>query len=1614
MKYHTTPSTVIISFLLLLLSVTLVWGGMTFLGLKDPTTVMASDLVSSLDTDGPVRVSISSIERDLFRQVVVKDLSVSVKNPAGTYDTVATIESVSIHKSLQHVLASLFGGDTQFVVDIDGLTAVVDDALLASLGALAPASATGSSPSKLIESWLKRSSFEVHLNQASAKLDLQALQLQVSGINGNLLLGPDLAIGNSNLKIDAVEGNINIGNDMLKPRLSNLSASIQRNASGTLRLSASMVNNHLSFPGGSASVGNINIWTDVSDLQFTSLSKGIALYSLDSIIATYGLYTIDMAKITGSVALSGDGSVEATVAPAAVNAIAEIDGQHYQVSIPTSKLAGKFSADGTVSATFSLSTNSPVSAIVNDADILNLSNISANIQGGGTSYNGSIRWKNLWIADANAFEDLLSGLLDVKQLPLQKFGSTDGQVNIGITPGTFIAELYSKLDIGLEDMVPSQLTGILTASADYDRATHAMNIYGQIEDFTMDSVPGTTKVLVTFGTDADNLTDLTLQVENSEAGISLDAQATLPEQAINAQLRLTEFAPSAFSGLTRQYAPFLDSYIDLKTRINGTFLVDALPGNGKLVPFDARTSFELAIVDLQVGDRFFNGASTFAGTLTDDLLDIQTFTATTEGYRLQYTGSIQLEHMLPQGQLRVELAEDGSNLVQVDFSLLPPQRYQFDITSGLLKSVSMTGEMTLQDKNIIQSNAQLHALDMEYPIDLRVDMAQATMDMRTSGLSIGFMLNDNGRMRASVKADSFTLPMFGDLQVPMVINGDLQLVIPMDTYAWDLQLNDFKVVNLPAVESVGSLSLDLSVDASHLAIDNIVWDSVFGEPMEGQLSLQAASLADLVKKNVTDGKFLFYLDGGPGESISISLFEPTDQRGTVEGMLDIKSFMLGRVSPSLSEMETSLSLVGTSDLQQHISLDGKLNLRERFQDPENLNVDANLLITDDLVKLYGIMVENGPLSVRDALVSVNFSTGEAELGLQTKYIVQNADRPRTYGGTFGLKAVLPLDKGVMSFNDGYDKVLGMYHTLMDDVSDDSPFVLDLSIRDVVVGDDYTIPDGNYTISLGSGQATVIGGVPTEAPNINGSYRFSDGAIDLRIDPSFLLGFHMKGTLLGRNISVRVTDIFFPLPLINATFLKPILKFHKGDVHGDIWITGDPLSPNFYGMAWADRIDLWVFWVPDDIISLKNPVVSMEEGFATTSLTPLTATSSRTGEIVTGLGKASVNLDGWMLDYYDVEAQVPDKPVFVRIPILGADIDIQGYGAGNFFLHGTNDVTWISGDFLIDDTSISFGVDGLPAWYVPVEGGKSSTDVSVTTGKNVNFYFPTADSPIITATIDEGQHITFTYDHTTDTTTADGVLAFRSGEIYYFQKNFYITQGSLKFRTDVFTNEIVPVINMRARMRDLDANGNKVDIYLVLQDSTLDNISPYFESVPSLTTNEIMEILGQSILPSSAYGQVNVSSVVSLAATATDVISRLGLIGSSTSGLTNSIKTSLGLDMFTLRSNIVQNILFDVLPGNTLGYTNASPLARYLDNTTISLGKYIGSDFFLQGMIHFSASPYGQGGGFFLAEDLEVDMELSVEWANPVGTFSLFTQPDELSLFSILDTIGFSVTKRIEF
>lgn len=187
----------------------------------------------------------------------------------------------------------------------------------------------------------------------------------------------------------------------------------------------------------------------------------------------------------------------------------------------------------------------------------------------------------------------------------------------------------------------------------------------------------------------------------------------------------------------------------------------------------------------------------------------------------------------------------------------------------------------------------------------------------------------------------------------------------------------------------------------------------------------------------------------------------------------------------------------------------------------------------------------------------------------------------------------------------------------------------------------------------------------------------------------------------------------------------------------------------------------------------------------------------------------------------------------------------------------------------------------------------------------------------------------------------------------------------------------------------------------------------------MSENEILSLLGQTILPSSTFSQtVSVASVASLAAAATDAISRLGIIESNSNySLTATIRDSLGLDIFSLRSNLLQNIIIDALPGDVAGKTDISLLSKYLDGTSLFAGKYLANGVFAQMSFRLKSEKNSNKNidyGHFLSKDLILDMEFSVDWDNSFGTFTIFTKPQELSALNILDTIGFSVTKRIQF
>jgi hypothetical protein len=100
-----------------------------------------------------------------------------------------------------------------------------------------------------------------------------------------------------------------------------------------------------------------------------------------------------------------------------------------------------------------------------------------------------------------------------------------------------------------------------------------------------------------------------------------------------------------------------------------------------------------------------------------------------------------------------------------------------------------------------------------------------------------------------------------------------------------------------------------------------------------------------------------------------------------------------------------------------------------------------------------------------------------------------------------------------------------------------------------------------------------------------------------------------------------------------------------------------------------------------------------------------------------------------------------------------------------------------------------------------------------------------------------------------------------------------------------------------------------------------------------------------------------------------VLSRFGLLRP----FEQRVRELLGLDMFSVRTQVIQNLVAE----KVLGLEGVNPL----DNTSLSLGKYLGDDLFLEMLVRLQASR-GPSGLLLPGHGLTSEIELNLEWDTP--------------------------------
>jgi hypothetical protein len=522
----------------------------------------------------------------------------------------------------------------------------------------------------------------------------------------------------------------------------------------------------------------------------------------------------------------------------------------------------------------------------------------------------------------------------------------------------------------------------------------------------------------------------------------------------------------------------------------------------------------------------------------------------------------------------------------------------------------------------------------------------------------------------------------------------------------------------------------------------------------------------------------------------------------------------------------------------------------------------------------------------------------------------------------------------------------------------------------------------------------------------------DGAFYTSLSyPSPIRG-SVTGILSSRTIDAQAPNLYIDLvSLWRVIPSNDIINCTGGFINASIQIRGPLGDPEFFGYAQGNSVRLTV---PEFLNAEIGPVPVMvtldgnEMRFG-----PVTAPCGR------GYGEVAgwFRFDRWIPDTLNINIRAtPDTPVPFSFDILG--VLAAGNASGVLNIDLSDRVLKVSGNLTGEDTEITLDTQKIATASIQGEPDDSFpviTDFIIKTGRKVDFFWPNSNTPILRANAVAGTGIRITSDSVSGRFSMEGDVNLRSGEIYYVQRSFYIRSGTLFFHENEIQFE--PRLTVRAEIRDRTDDG-PVTVSMIVDNAPLQSFDARFESSPPLSQLEILSLLGQNFTGESAEEGEAMNVML---ASATDLISQFFGVRQ----LERMIRDLLGMDMFSFRTQIIPNAVTRLRnPVDTNG-----TLGNYLDNTTVFVGKYLGSDMFFQGMLSFRYNDFNDpngglyrmdNGGLYqvnnngiVAGQLLLEPELGIELHSPLFDIRWNITPLHLENLFINDT-SFSLTWRFTF
>ena len=876
----------------------------------------------------------------------------------------------------------------------------------------------------------------------------------------------------------------------------------------------------------------------------------------------------------------------------------------------------------------------------------------------------------------------------------------------------------------------------------------------------------------------------------------------------------------------------------------------------------------------------------------------------------------------------------------------------FELDKGQIRRgediLLLSANADFADPNYVDFSINAGYQDISCLIQGTVLEGKAVNIQGSYGLKVNLSTSGNRMYSGVIHTDGFPVPFLGKPAL-LFLDGRLNYNSRLE---WTMDFDRLEMTNIITPAGLAFMQASCHVDQNGVNFPRLYYKDGFG-PLSGYMNLQWQSDASVGLNAFSEITGKVYLV----DNKEICQIDASYSNRRFNLLLSGDSIRLGRFDQKANTLQASgeMRLIWNSA----DSFNAELNLtslRGKMYE-QDINVSAHAVMDSDELTLKRFAVNLNSVNGEIPQIVVNNKTGTAGSDGNLNFFING----KRTAGLVSLKANFNPVNSWSQIGSAFDFFDGNIH------------VENFRFGDTGQPQAFDITFKRGGADTGSGDSLIVSGGPRNMIRLHAD---NNGNFYAGLsNPSPVRGTAI-GNISGNKINVTCSDLFIDMAGV-FTYLLPQSKdiyLSGGYVNASIDIRGSLSDPEFYGVARGNSLR---FVIPNFIpVELRpipfNAVIDGNE----ITFGPVSASVGKGAGSISG----KFIIDRWVPDIFDLNITVPRE---TSIPY---SFGVNGFAArgdvsGKMKISMESHVLGVSGDLTVNNTVLGMDSNDIGRLQKQPDSDidvHSLVDLTINTGPVVEFFYPDAKFPILRVNPDLGTKLHVTVDTLTNQYSLTSDIKIRGGEIFYFERNFYIRSGQLVFREN--ETRFAPRLTARAEIRDRNENG-PVTISMIAENAPLFDFTARLESSPPLSQMEIMALLGQSLTGGQADNSANQKEkAMAFINSGVDMLTQF-TIGRQVERL---VRNFLQLDMFSFRTQAVQNFVFSRVPGLIQQPVDRNgALGNYLlDNTTFLGGKYIGQDLFVQGMLSMRYDPNKDTfGGITLQPDIGFELQGPVVFNN---------------------------------